>query len=79
MKAYRTYSTVEQSGNLVLKDIPFRSGEHIEILLIGVGDHRKVLADEFRMLSAKTQQLLQIQALTESDILAEIKAHKQEK
>ncbi len=76
MKAYRTYSIVEQSGDVVLRDIPFRPGEQIEVLLIGTEDSKKVV-DEFRMLAAKTQQLPQIQALTESEILAEIKAHKQ--
>jgi len=79
MKAYRTFSTVEQSGNVVLKDIPFRPGEQIEILLIGVEDQPRALSDEFRMLSAKTQELPQIQALTESDILAEIAAYRQGK
>ena len=76
MKAYRTYSIVEQSGDVVLRDIPFRPGEQIEVLLIGTEDSKKVV-DEFRMLAAKTQQLPQIQALTESEILAEIKAYKQ--
>jgi len=79
MRAYRTYSTVEQSGTVVLKDIPFRPGEHIEILLIGMEDHHKALADEFRTLSFKTQQLPQIQELTELDILVEIEAYKQKK
>lgn len=76
MKAYRTYSIVEQSGDVVLRDIPFRPGEQIEVLLIGTEDSKKV-ANEFRMLAAKTQQLPQIQTLTESEILAEIKVYKQ--
>jgi hypothetical protein len=76
MKAYRTYSVVEQSGDVVLRDIPFRPGEQIEVLLIGTEDNKKV-ANEFRMLAAKTQQLPQIQTLTESEILAEIKVYKQ--
>jgi len=79
MRAYRTYSTVEQSGDIVLKNIPFRPGEQIEVLLIGEERQQRFLVDEFRTLSTQTQQLPQIQALTEMDILAEIEAYQQGK
>lgn len=80
MKAYKTYSIITDTKQVVLSDVPFRAGEKVEILVFSAdnGDHDervRKLKDLFR----ETQSLPQIQALSEDDILREVKAYRKGK
>ncbi|QTA83462.1 Uncharacterized protein dnl_58720 [Desulfonema limicola] len=72
MNTYRTYLTVTNPGQLTLTDLPFQSGQTVEILIRPqkkkTGKSLKALQKLFK----ETQKLPQIQTITEEDIQAEI-------
>jgi hypothetical protein len=76
MKAFRTYVTVSDPKKLILTDLPFRAGERVEALFLARDSGDAELPDAVRALCAETRALPQVQALTEEDIAAEIKAHR---
>jgi len=60
----------------VLSDVPFQTGQEVEITLRSVEQLTVERKNELRALLKKTQSLPQIQTLTEEDILAEIEAYR---
>ncbi len=71
MNTYCRRLIVQDPKQIVLSDVPFQTGQEVEITLRSV--ERK---NELRALLKKTQSLPQIQTLTEEDILAEIEAYR---
>lgn len=78
MEAYRTYVTILDPKQVVIKDVPFRSGQHVEVLLIVHNPEAQSPAHELRTLLKETRALPQVQALSEADIAAEIALYRQQ-
>ena len=77
MKAYKTYSIITDSKQVILSDVPFRVGEKVEIIVRGAEeDNRKQRVRELKALFKETQSLPQIQTLSENDILREVEAYR---
>ena len=77
MKAYKTYSTITDSKQIVLSDLPFRIGEKVEILVLAAENGNQVESvHKLRDLFKETQSLPQIQTLSEDDILREVEAYR---
>jgi len=75
MQAYRTKIKIKNSGELVLSDLPFRSGQVVEILVLAEED-RENAVKELKALFKETQSLPQAKILTDDDIRAEIEAYR---
>jgi hypothetical protein len=77
MKAYKTYSTVSDTKQVVLSDVPFRIGEKVEIVVLTAEDtDAKERVRKLKNLFKETQSLPQIQTLSEDDILREVEAYR---
>ena len=77
MKAYKTYSTVTNSKQVVLSDVPFRVGEKVEIVVLTTENgERSERVRKLKNLFRETQNLPQIQAISEDDILREVEAYR---
>lgn len=77
MKAYKTYSTVSDSKQVILSDVPFRAGEKVEIVVLTAEDgDRAKRVRKLKNLFRATQSLPQIQVLSEDDILRELEAYR---
>lgn len=76
MSTYRRRLVVQDPKQIVLSDIPFQTGQEVEITLRSVAQPKVERKNELRDLLKKTQSLPQIQTLTEEDILAEIEAYR---
>jgi hypothetical protein len=76
MLAYKKYITIKDPENLVLKKLPFRSGQRIEIVMIAEDEKKKVSVQELQKLFKKTQKLPKVKAISESQISEEIKAYR---
>jgi antitoxin ParD1/3/4 len=76
MKAYRTHLVVEDPDRVVVSNVPFQRGQHVEVLFLAHDDLRLAQMEDVRALFKETQSLSQVQALTEEDIAAEIAAYR---
>ena len=76
MNTYRRRLVVQDPKQIVLADVPFQTGQEVEITLRSVEQPTVERKNELRVLLKKTQSLPQIQILTEEDILAEIEAYR---
>ena len=74
MFAYKKYVTIKDPENLVLKKLPFRSGQRVEIVIIAE-DEKKISAQELKKLFKKTQKLPKAKAVSEDQIAEEIQAY----
>jgi len=73
MKAYKTYTTVSDSKQIVLSDVPFRVGDKVEIVVLTAENGgRAERVRKLKELLKETQSLPQIQTLSEDDILREV-------
>ena len=76
MNTYRKRLVVQDPKQIVLSDVPFQTGQEVEITLRSVEQPTVERKNDLRVLLKKTQSLPQIQTLTEEDILAEIEAYR---
>jgi predicted DNA-binding antitoxin AbrB/MazE fold protein len=76
MKAYRTYLTIEDPKQVVLPDVPFRSGQQVEIVVRAADENNAERVNELKALLKATQALPQVQALSEDDIRREVEAYR---
>ncbi|MXX12411.1 MAG: hypothetical protein F4Z86_03000 [Gemmatimonadetes bacterium] len=76
MNTYRRRLVVQDPKQIVLSDVPFQTGQEVEIILRSIEQPTVERKNELRALLKKTQSLPQIQTLTEEDILAEIEAYR---
>ena len=79
MKAYREYLTIEDPKPVVLSDVPFRAGEHVEVVMLATDDNLSTHTEELQTLFKNTQRLPQAQAISEKDIAVEIETYRKEK
>jgi hypothetical protein len=76
MEAYRTKIKIKDPKQVILSNLPFRSGQVVEIVVSVPDEDRKAAVKEFKALFKETQSLPQVQALTDEEILAEIEAYR---
>ena len=76
MEAYRTKIRIKDPKQVILSNLPFRSGQVVEIVVSVPDEDRKAAVQEFKALFKETQSLPQVQALSEEEILAEIEAYR---
>lgn len=76
MKAYRTHATITSPKKLVLKDLPFKRGEHVEVLLLGRDADQEAATEEFKALLRETQSLHQVKTIGEAQIAEEAAAYR---
>ncbi len=75
MQSYRTKVKIEDPKKLVLSNLPFRSGQVVEVL-VQAEEYRAKAVSELKALLKQTQALPKIKKLSEEEILAEIEAHR---
>lgn len=75
MLAYKRYITVKDPDNLVLKKLPFRAGQRVEVVMIA-DEEKKACVQELKKLLKKTQKLPKARAISEYEIAEEIKAYR---
>ncbi len=76
MNTYRRRLVVQDPKQIVLSDVPFQTGQEVEVILRSTERSAVERKNDLRALLKKTQSLPQIQTLTEEDILAEIEAYR---
>jgi hypothetical protein len=76
MKAYRTYLTITNPGEVVISNVPFAAGQEVEVLLLVREKEQTSSLQQLDALLKKTQALPQVQVLTDEDIAAEIEAYR---
>ena len=76
MIAYRQYTTVQESGQIVLSNVPFQPGQRVEVVLIAEEERPAARIQELRALFKATQALPQARAISEEEIAAEIAAYR---
>jgi len=76
MLAYRQFTTVQESKQIVLSNVPFQPGQRVEVVLIAEEERPAARVQELRTLFQATQALPQAQVVTEDDIAAEIAAYR---
>ena len=78
MQAYKTKTIIQDKQRLVLENVPFLQGQHVEVVILAdnnANEHARRLA-ELKALFADTQSLPQIQEISEEEIAVEIAAHR---
>lgn len=76
MNTYRRRLVVQDPKQIVLSDVPFQTGQEVEVILRSTERSAIERKNDLRALLKNTQSLPQIQTLTEEDILAEIEAYR---
>jgi hypothetical protein len=76
MEAYRTYLTITDPQQVVLKNVPFRTGQRVEVLLLPSNVTDLAISEEIKTLFYKTQSLPQVKSLSDDDITAEMIAYR---
>jgi len=75
MEAWRKQIVISDPKRLTLKDLPFRSGQRVEVLIVS-DEEKEERLNRWRHLFRTTQELPEAQAITENEIAAEIDAYR---
>ncbi len=78
MQAYKTRLVIKEPGQIILSNLPFKQGEHVEVLVLSQ-DPTEACAKQLEDLLKETQGLPQVRKITEHDIAEEISAYRSEK
>lgn len=76
MNAYKKLITIEDPNNVVLSSLPFQPGQRVEITISVEENSRAEISQKFRSLFDKTQEIPEVQEITEEEIAAEIDAYR---
>ena len=76
MLACKRIVTVEDPGQVVLRDLPFQAGQRVEVVVIADEGQPGATADEFRRLLADTQALPASRTVTDEQIAEEVAAYR---
>jgi hypothetical protein len=76
MQTYKTYATVENSGRIVIDNLPFPSGSIVEILVVDPSGSPAERVANWNALMRHVQALPQSATIDENDIAAEIEAYR---
>jgi len=72
MEAIRTYTQINDYGNIILENLPFKKGELVEILVIPTKSNRFNLSDKWELLFKDIQSNEASKSITDEDIENEI-------
>jgi hypothetical protein len=78
MQAYKTYATVDESGQVVLKNLPFQRGMRVEILILEDSDTQEEIAREWIASNQRIRRHSTVNEISEEDIQAEIDSYRNE-
>lgn len=73
MTTYRQLVTIEDPDELVLRGLPFRRGQKVEVV-VSAQDERAQALQAMRDLFTRTQELPEAAAVTDEEIAAEVAA-----
>ncbi|MFB2833686.1 hypothetical protein [Floridanema evergladense] len=76
MNAYKTYITIKDPKQVILSDLPFQSGQRVEVIILAENNQKTSLAQKMQELLKETQALHSDRPLTEAEIEAEIEAYR---
>ena len=76
MNAYKTYITIENPKQVVLSDLPFQVGQHVEIIVLAEDNPQDTISNKLRNLFDKTQAIPGVEEVTDEEIAAEIEAYR---
>ena len=76
MKAYKKYLTIENPEQVILSDLPFSSGQRVEVIVIAENEQSESLSHRFGQLLKETQAIHATYPLTAEEIQAEIEAYR---
>ncbi len=76
MLAYKSYATVESSGELTVQNIPFKAGEPVEIVIMSMRRSSSEKVAEWISLMRDVQELKCSGNISDEDINNEINAHR---
>ena len=76
MTTYKKTLVIDDPNNLVLSDLPFRSGQQVKIIILPQNYEPSPNSEKLRSLLKKTQSLPSSQAITEEEIAAEIDVYR---
>ncbi len=76
MLAYKKYVKIKDPKNLILKGLPFRAGQRVEVVIIAEDEEKNACVQELQKLLKKTQKLPKAKAISDSEIAEEIKAYR---
>lgn len=77
MLAYKKYVTIKSPRSLTLRNLPFKPGQRVEIVMLADDDQNAYIAD-LQALLKTTQSLPEARSITEDEIAAEIAAYRAE-
>ena len=73
MNAFRAYATVENNGNIVIGNLPFKPGSLLEVVLIEEVKSGSEIVQEWKNSNERIQKIPQIRELSDKEISDEIK------
>ena len=76
MLAYKKTMTINDSSQLVLKSLPFRPGQRVEVVVIAEEEEENAQLGELKKLLIKTQQLPNSKIISEQEIAEDIAAYR---
>jgi len=76
MKAYKTSLTIKDPKRVVLSDLPFQTGQRVEVVFLAEEEPTASHIQDFQALLKTTQALPQGQLVSEEEIAAEIAAYR---
>jgi len=76
MEAYKKYLTIEDPKQVILSDLPFSTGQRVEVIVIAEEDEPASLTHRFQQLLQETQAIHVLSPLTEEEMQAEIEAYR---
>lgn len=76
MEAYKKYLTIEDPKQVILSDLPFSSGQRVEVIVIAENEESEHLSHRFAQLLKETQAIHASSPLTAKEIQAEIEAYR---
>lgn len=76
MEAYKTYLTIDDPKQVILSDLPFSTGQRVEVIVIAEEDKPASSTHRFQQLLQETQAIHALSPLTEAEIQAEIEAYR---
>lgn len=76
MKAYRKYLTIQNPKHVILTDVPFYSGQRVEVLLLPADDELSSHIEELQTLFKTTQGLPKAKAISEEEIAEEVETYR---
>ena len=76
MLAYKRVVTVKESGSIVLKDLPLRQGQRVEVVIFADEEEQRERLRSLRALFKETQGLPQAKAISDDEIAEEVAAYR---